>query len=200
MEKMPPKVQGSGSRKKRPAAAPPEPAPIRPTLRPHAWRILALWALALLAYSNSFRAGMTLDNATIILQDSRIRAATSQNAGLIFSQEYWYGNASTNLYRPFTTLSYLFNYAILGDGPNPAGYHWINFALHAVNILLVYLLGLLVLRQTGLALGLAGLWGLHPVLTESVTNIVGRADMLAAFGVLAGLLCYVCLLYTSRCV
>jgi tetratricopeptide (TPR) repeat protein len=191
MEKMPPKVQGSGSRKKRPAAAPPEPAPIRPTLRPHAWRILALWALALLAYSNSFRAGMTLDNATIILQDSRIRAATSQNAGLIFSQEYWYGNASTNLYRPFTTLSYLFNYAILGDGPNPAGYHWINFALHAVNILLVYLLGLLVLRQTGLALGLAGLWGLHPVLTESVTNIVGRADMLAAFGVLAGLLCYV---------
>jgi tetratricopeptide (TPR) repeat protein len=31
----------------------------------------------------------------------------------------------------------------------------------------------------------------HPLLTESVTNIVGRADLLAAFGVLAGLLCYV---------
>src|SRR5581483_10327328 len=36
-----------------------------------------------------------------------------------------------------------------------------------------------------------GLWSLHPVLTESVTNLVGRADLLAAFGVLAGLLCYV---------
>jgi tetratricopeptide (TPR) repeat protein len=155
------------------------------------WRVLALWALALLAYSNSFRAGMTLDNATVILQDSRIRAATRQNVGLIFSEEYWYGNASTNLYRPLTTLSYLFNYAILGNGRNPAGYHWINFAIHAVNILLVYLLGLLILRRTGLALGLAGLWGVHPVLTESVTNIVGRADELAAFGVLAGLLCYV---------
>ncbi|HEX6896199.1 MAG TPA: DUF1736 domain-containing protein, partial [Bryobacteraceae bacterium] len=33
-------------------------------------------------------------------------------------------------------------------------------------------------------------WGLHPVLTESVTNMVGRADLLAGFGVLAGLLCY----------
>jgi hypothetical protein len=40
-------------------------------------------------------------------------------------------------------------------------------------------------------LALAALWGVHPLLTESVTNIVGRADLLAAFGVLAGLLCYV---------
>ena len=40
-------------------------------------------------------------------------------------------------------------------------------------------------------MALAAIWGLHPLLTESVTNIVGRADLLAAFGVLAGLLCYV---------
>jgi hypothetical protein len=39
------------------------------------------------------------------------------------------------------------------------------------------------------ALALAVLWGLHPVLTESVTNLVGRADLLAGVGVLAGLLC-----------
>jgi hypothetical protein len=31
----------------------------------------------------------------------------------------------------------------------------------------------------------------HPVLTESVTNVVGRADLLAAFGVLAALLCHI---------
>jgi hypothetical protein len=37
---------------------------------------------------------------------------------------------------------------------------------------------------------MAAIWAVHPVLTESVTNIVGRADLLAAFGVLAGLLCY----------
>jgi tetratricopeptide (TPR) repeat protein len=40
-------------------------------------------------------------------------------------------------------------------------------------------------------LALAAVWALHPVLTESVTNIVGRADLLAAFGVLAGLLCHI---------
>jgi protein O-mannosyl-transferase len=55
---------------------------------------------------------------------------------------------------------------------------------------LVYALGILLLGDSMLALALAALWGLHPLLTESVTNIVGRADLLAASGVLAGLLCY----------
>src|SRR5581483_6526074 len=37
---------------------------------------------------------------------------------------------------------------------------------------------------------LAALWGCHPLLTEDVTNIVGRSDMLAGFAVLAALLCH----------
>ena len=63
--------------------------------------------------------------------------------------------------------------------------------LHAVNIAMVYALGILIFGEPSLSWALAALWGLHPLLTESVTNIVGRADLLAAFGVLAGLLCYV---------
>ena len=85
----------------------------------------------------------------------------------------------------------MLNYAIFGNGTAPAGYHWMNLALHGVNVSLVYLLGILVLGTATPAFALAALWGLHPLLTESVTNIVGRADLLAAFGVLAGLLCYV---------
>ena len=162
--------------------------------RRHALPILALWAFALLAYSNSFRTGFVFDNDRAILRDSRVHAATSENLHLILNEEYWYKTTATLLYRPLTTFSYLLNYAIFGNGPHPAGYHWVNFALHAVNIALVYLLGLLLFQETRpkehLALALAGVWALHPVLTESVTNIVGRADLLAGFGVLAGLLCY----------
>jgi tetratricopeptide (TPR) repeat protein len=51
----------------------------------------------------------------------------------------------------------------------------------------VYLLGLVIFEEAIPALVLAALWGVHPVLTESVTNIVGRADLLGAFGVLAAL-------------
>jgi tetratricopeptide (TPR) repeat protein len=161
----------------------------------HVLLMLALCVVALLAYSNSFRAGFVFDNDSAILRDSRVHAATSENLHLILTQEYWYQATTSSLYRPLTTFSYLVNYAIFGNGPHPAGYHWVNFALHAVNIALVYLLGLLLFQESRLkdrlALALAAVWALHPVLTESVTNIVGRADLLAGFGVLAGLLCHV---------
>jgi hypothetical protein len=52
-------------------------------------------------------------------------------------------------------------------------------------------LGLLIFEKAALAWPMAAIWGLHPLLTEAVTNIVGRADLLAAFGVFAGLLCHV---------
>jgi tetratricopeptide (TPR) repeat protein len=163
-----------------------------PAWRRHAWRMLALWALALAAYSNSFQAGLVFDSAMAITRDARIQAVTPHNLRLILTEEYWHGSTTSGLYRPLTTASYLLNYAVFGNGTHPAGYHWVNLALHAVNVSLVYLLGLLVFEAAPVpALALAALWGVHPLLTESVTNVVGRADLLAAFGVLAGLLCYV---------
>ncbi|MGA2773848.1 MAG: hypothetical protein ABSG26_23870, partial [Bryobacteraceae bacterium] len=77
-----------------------------------------------------------------------MHAATSENLHLILTEEYWYNRTTTGLYRPLCTFSYLLNYAIFGNGPHPAGYHWVNFALHAVNIALVYLLGLLLFQET----------------------------------------------------
>jgi tetratricopeptide (TPR) repeat protein len=162
--------------------------------RRHALLLLAPWALALLAYGNSFRAELVFDNNRAIVLDQRIHAATYDNARAIVSGGYWYKLAGSGLYRPLTTLSYLFNYAILGSGPNPASYHWVNFLLHAINILLVYLLGLKLFEQRGnkerLAVAMATVWAVHPVLTESITNVVGRADLLAAVGILGGLLCH----------
>ena len=57
-------------------------------------------------------------------------------------------------------------------------------------VALTYALGMLTFGEAMPAWALAAIWGLHPLLTESVTNVVGRADLLAAFGVLAGLLCH----------
>jgi len=174
------------------AARPVDAAPAaRRFRRPHVWRILAIWALVAVAYSDSWRAGLIFDNAPIILSDPRVHQATIHNAGAILTGDYWHPGSISGLYRPLTTFTYLLDYAVLGNGPRPAGYHWVNFVLHLANIALVYALGMLVFGEIDLAWALAALWGVHPLLTESVTNIVGRADLLAAFGVLAGLLCYV---------
>ena len=159
-----------------------------------AWRkevcaSLAPCAIALLAYSNSFHAGFTLDNG-VLLQEKQIYAATFRNIGLILGHTYWWPTIETGLYRPLTILSFLFNYAVLGNGERPEGYHWINFVLHAANILLAFAVALRLVRKFWPSVFIAGLWAVHPVLTESVTNIVGRADLLAGMAVLGGFLIY----------
>ena len=174
------------------SAVPVVAAPVARQFRwPHVWRVLALWTLVGVAYSDSWRAGLIFDNAPLILDDPRVHQATLHNAAEILTGDYWYGKSVSGLYRPLTTFTYLLNYAVLGNGPRPAGYHAINLALHLGNVTLVYALGMLVFGEIDLAWALAALWGVHPLLTESVTNIVGRADLLMACGVIAGLLCYV---------
>ena len=156
----------------------------------HALAALALCVLTSLVYSNSFQAGFALDNRRLLLQDPRIREASVQNLQLIFKHTYWWPDGESGLYRPITTASYLFNYAILGNGGRPAGYHWINLILHLGNVLLVNAVALLLIRQFWPPVFIAALWALHPVSTESVTNIIGRSDLLAAMSVLSGFLFY----------
>lgn len=180
---------------KKRGAAPEERKPGRgiriPSPRTRHWLAMAaLCLVTLLAYSNSFSAGFTFDNKGLLLQDPRIREASAQNFDQILQRTYWWPYGESGLYRPVTTLTYLFNYAVLGNGDQPAGYHWINFLLHAANVLLVYALALRLIGEFWPSVFLAALWAVHPVLTESVTNIVGRADLLAGMALLGGFLIY----------
>ena len=75
-----------------------------------------------------------------MIRQARIQAVNAQNLHDIFWHTYWWPTGEAGLYRPLTTLSSLFNYSILGNGQNAAGYHWLNWLLHALNVLLVYAL------------------------------------------------------------
>ena len=70
---------------------------------------------------------------------------------------------ASGLYRPITTLSFLFNYSVLGNGTDPSGYHWVNLLLHFLNVLLVYVLGLRLLKSFWPSVFLAAIWAVHPV-------------------------------------
>ena len=156
------------------------------------WRArAALFAIALAAYVNSFVLGLAQDSTVIVAQDARLRAVTADNLALILSKNYWWPLAGDGLYRPVTTLTLLFNYSVLGNGPNAAGYHVVNFLLHAINVWLLFELALRLFRRTGPAFFSAALWAVHPICTEAVTSIVGRADLLSAMSVLGGLLLYI---------
>jgi len=131
-----------------------------------------------------------MDDRGLLVSDPRVHEASAGNIRLIVDHTYWWPSGETGLYRPFTTLSWLFNYAVLGNREQPAGYHWINFLLHAGNVLLVYALALRFTRRSSTAFFVAAVWAVHPVLTESVANIAGRPDLLASGAVLGALLMY----------
>jgi tetratricopeptide (TPR) repeat protein len=161
-----------------------------PAPDPYLLPAFVLVVLTLAAYANSFDSGFVLDNRGLLVSDPRVHAATAENIGLILDHTYWYPNGETGLYRPLATLSWLFNYAILGNREQPAGYHWINLLLHAGNVLVVFALARRLMRGLWPAFFIAAVWGVHPILTECVTNIAGRPDLLAAGAVLGGLLLY----------
>jgi tetratricopeptide (TPR) repeat protein len=151
---------------------------------------LMLCLVSVVAYSNSFSSGFVADNHYIILEDPRVQSVTGENLGLIMNHGYWWLPPEKGLYRPFTTLTYLFNYSVLGNADQPAGYHAVNLLIHLLNIILLYRLCMRLIRKKWPAFFIAAIWAVHPVSTEAVTNIVGRADLLAAFAVLGGFWIY----------
>ena len=149
-----------------------------------------LAALCLAAYWNSFRAGLLLDNETIILKDPRLAALSWENVRDIFTHHYWWPSLESHLYRPVTTLSYWLNYSVFGNGPNPFGYHAVNLLLHWLNATLVFALVRAISGRAWAALAGAAVFACHPLTVEAVTNVVGRADLLAAMSVVGGVLLY----------
>ena len=97
---------------------------------------------------------------------------------------------SSHYYRPLTIASYLLDRALFGE--SPLGFHMSVLLAHAAAAALLFLLArrLLAPGRDGTLAALAGalLFATHPVLTESVCWIAGRADILAAVALLGGLL------------
>ena len=159
------------------------------TLRSHGTLIALLGLLILAAYGNSLRVPFLRDDLPIVVHDPRVREVSGENLYRILSQPYWPTQVPFGLYRPITTLTYLANHAVAGGAPT--GFHVVNLLLHWANAALVYLLICSLTRRRGAAFVAAALFGVHPLTTEAVTNIVGRADLLACLSVLSGLLLYV---------
>jgi hypothetical protein len=149
-----------------------------------------LIALTIVAYANSFRTGFTYDSRQLILQDARVQAATADNVRQILQHTYWWPYGESGLYRPLTTFTYLINYSVLGAGERAGSYHALNVLLHMCNVLLVWLLVRCVTQEEDTSFAAAAIWAVLPVSVEAVTNIAGRADLLAGSGVLSALVLY----------
>jgi tetratricopeptide (TPR) repeat protein len=152
-----------------------------------------LVALTIAAYWGSFSGVIEGDAAPLVSSDARVHAATLENLHLIATRTYWSSITTSNVYRPLVTLSWMLNYVGFGNRDRALGYHVFNLTLHLMNVILAWLVILRIWGEPLPAFLAAAVFAIHPVNTEAVTNIAGRADLMAATGVLAGLLLHMAL-------
>jgi hypothetical protein len=147
-------------------------------------------AAAAFVYQNAASDELIFDNVRVIGEDQRIQEINAKTLREIWTEDYWSPHI-LGLYRPVTTTSFAINYVWLGSGDDPIGYQRINVGLHATSAVLFFIL-LIRLGVANLAsLGGALFFAIHPVNTESVTNIVGRSDLLSCLFMLTGMLAYI---------
>jgi protein O-mannosyl-transferase len=168
---------------KRSARRPPAPAAPRLPATPR-WAWALLGGLFLLAYGNSLALGLAVD-APYLLSSSRVAALTAENLRLIFTKPYWWPVHSDDLYRPVTLLS-----LALAGVSQAWTQHAANMFWHGLNVWLAFRLAWRLNGSPVAAACVAALFAVHPVGTDAVTNIAGRADLLAAAAVLGGLLAH----------
>ncbi|XP_066524995.1 protein O-mannosyl-transferase TMTC1 [Hoplias malabaricus] len=152
----------------------------------------ALLAACALCYRNSLRGEFVHDDVWAIVNNADVRPTSSLRS--IFSNDFWgktmADNTSHKSYRPLCVLSFKLN--VLLGGMNPFYFHVVNVCLHcAVSALLMHTCERFVFKNGRLALLTALLFAVHPIHTEAVSGIVGRADVLAGMLFLLAFLSYI---------
>lgn len=134
-----------------------------------------LLAVVAFAYGNTLLSDFTNDDIQLyVLRNPQV---THPSLRALFSP-----NKFTGVFRPVTFATFALDWKI-GQGFAP-GFHVINLILHAIVTLLLYML----LRKlfqgvdqgNALALAAALLFAVHPIHTEAVASISGRAELLGA--------------------
>ncbi|XP_045491997.1 protein O-mannosyl-transferase TMTC1-like [Colias croceus] len=156
------------------------------------WTIYALVAsVGALTYSNSLNGDFVHDDIPAIVSNGDVNGANSVLR--IFKDDFW-GTPMSDVhshksYRPLTTLTFRLNYTLCGL--TAWWWHAVNVSLHAACCALVARAGVVVARLKAPFAALAGLlFAVHPIHTEAVSGVVGRADVLACFFFLSSLLMY----------
>ena len=156
------------------------------------WVRLLPILIALVVNLGALTPGFIHDDHRIIEQNELIR--DTARIPEILSRGYWSVDEVSvpNLYRPLTVLSFALNHA--AGGLQPFGYRAVNLLLHLLITLLVVVLARRTLvapthgRADVLPLAAGLLFAVHPVHTEVLGEVVGRAELLAAAGVLGSVL------------
>ncbi|XP_067670553.1 protein O-mannosyl-transferase TMTC4-like [Haliotis asinina] len=164
-----------------------------------------VFCLAVLCFVNSYDGDFVFDDSEAIIGNKDLLPETPLQA--VFAHDFWGrkldSKTSHKSYRPLTIMTYRWNYA-WADGLHPLGFHVVNIALHGlVSVIFLAVFSVLmsgyqvdqesarpVFASPRASLLCAVLFAVHPIHTESVAGVVGRADLLCALTFLLSFLLY----------
>lgn len=154
--------------------------------------LISLLAVAVfVVYANSLPGPFLFDDELLVKSNPLITSFS--NIPVFFKTDIFAhsteGLPQSNSYRPLQTLTYAVDFFLWGD--DPMGFHITNVLIHIVNTFLVLLLAQKIFKDLFLALFVSALFGLHPVNTQCVSYIAGRADLLTAAFMFISILLYV---------
>ncbi|KAJ8032021.1 Transmembrane and TPR repeat-containing protein 2 [Holothuria leucospilota] len=154
------------------------------------YEILGSGFLAFVVYWNTLSAGFAYDDSRAIQKNPDLLPTTPWTN--IWKDDFWgtplSHTGSHKSYRPLCTVSFRLNY-VLGE-LDPFSYHLVNVLLHCLVTTLVTYTYKRLLKRSSTA-GLAGvLFACHPIHTEAVAGVVGRADVGAALFFILSFLFY----------
>jgi tetratricopeptide (TPR) repeat protein len=148
-------------------------------LLPTIFLALLLISAVLFSYQPAWNAGFIWDDDEYVTHNPLLTAPD----GL---QRIWFSTDSPSQYFPLVYTNFRAQHALWGL--NPAGFHWVNILLHAVNALLLWRL-LARLAIPGAWFG-ATLFALHPLQVESVAWITELKNVQSLFFTLLVLLAW----------
>ncbi|XP_028252727.1 protein O-mannosyl-transferase TMTC2 isoform X2 [Parambassis ranga] len=147
-------------------------------------------AVAVGLYLNTLEADFCYDDSRAIKTNQDLLPGTPWTN--ILYDDFWgtllTHSGSHKSFRPLCTLSFRLNYTL--HGLRPWGYHLLNVVLHGLVTGLVTAFSRPLLGGGPWSLLAGLLFASHPVHTEAVAGVVGRADVGAALFFLLSLLCY----------
>jgi protein O-mannosyl-transferase len=149
--------------------------------------------LALGLYAVSLGGTYIYDDAVVIGLDPRVK--DPHLWGQFWTHDWWNNGAVDNLYRPLVSQSFGLQWWAMGD--RAWAFHLANILLHAgASALVAELARRLAGWRVGLIAGL--LFAAHPVHSEAVASIVGRAELACAVGLFAALILFLKPIVTTR--
>lgn len=153
--------------------------------------LVALVVTVLVVYSNALDGDFCYDENIVILRNDNVQDPA--RLWTLWTDTYWGTAVGDELdsrgYRPLTIFSYHMNHRISGN--DPFAYHLTNVALHAACTALLLLLALRLRFGLTVAVPAAALFAVHAIHTEAVTQIVGRAELIAGLFMLLATLLHV---------